>query len=107
MEIITTLIDVKGKNCMGCKRHNQDVMVTFMDAKTNELVDVFMTTKFAQNLVTQTNTVLKDNKEIELEEFYEQSCEDWHLWNEIEDGPYPVQRMLDALKNFKERNLVV
>jgi hypothetical protein len=39
----------------------------------------------------------------ELEEFYYQSGEDWHLWDDETQGPYPVQRMLDAMKTFLER----
>ena len=34
----------------------------------------------------------------ELEDFYFQSGEDWHLWDE--QGPYPIQRIFDALKKF-------
>jgi hypothetical protein len=43
----------------------------------------------------------------ELEEFYYHTCEDFHLWDETEKGPYPVQRILDAiglfLKSKKEK----
>lgn len=37
---------------------------------------------------------------IQFGEFYEQSCEDWHLWDEQEQGPYPIHRILDAMKKF-------
>ena len=36
----------------------------------------------------------------ELEDFYFQTGEDWHLWDEQELGPYPVQRIFDAMKKF-------
>ena len=36
----------------------------------------------------------------ELEDFFDQMCEDWHLWDEGENGQYPVQRTLDAMKKF-------
>jgi hypothetical protein len=35
-----------------------------------------------------------------VEEFYYNSCEDYHLW---ENGEYPVQRILDAMKKFIEK----
>lgn len=44
----------------------------------------------------------------ELEEFYYHTCEDVHLWDESENGTYPVKRILDAmglfLKSKKEEN---
>jgi hypothetical protein len=36
----------------------------------------------------------------ELKQFYYETCEDWHLWDEQEQGEYPVKRMLDALHAF-------
>jgi hypothetical protein len=36
----------------------------------------------------------------ELEEFYWEMCEDWHLWDEQELGKYPITRTLEAMKNF-------
>jgi hypothetical protein len=39
----------------------------------------------------------------ELEEFYYQSCEDYHLWDDTEYGPYPVQRILDAMGKFLKK----
>ena len=36
----------------------------------------------------------------ELDEFYDQMCEDWHLWDEREKGQYPIKRVLDAMNNF-------
>jgi hypothetical protein len=36
----------------------------------------------------------------ELEKFYYEMGEDWHLWDEQEQGQYPVQRVFDAMKNF-------
>ena len=34
----------------------------------------------------------------ELEEFFYEIGEDWHLWNEEEQGQYPIQRIFDAMK---------
>jgi hypothetical protein len=36
----------------------------------------------------------------ELEEFYYEMGEDWHLWDEEEQGQYPIQRVFDAMKKF-------
>jgi len=39
----------------------------------------------------------------EFVKFYNDSCEDVHLWENVhlwEDGTYPVQRCLDAMKKF-------
>ncbi len=38
----------------------------------------------------------------ELEEFFYQMGEDWHLWDEEEQGQYPIQRTFDAMKKFIE-----
>jgi hypothetical protein len=46
---------------------------------------------------------LEQNKTVsinELDEFYDQMCEDWHLWDEREQGQYPIKRVLDAMNNF-------
>lgn len=39
----------------------------------------------------------------ELELFYYEMGEDWHLWDEGEKGQYPIQRMFDAMKKFIEK----
>lgn len=36
----------------------------------------------------------------ELEEFFYEMGEDWHLWDEEEKGQYPIQRTFDAMKKF-------
>ena len=36
----------------------------------------------------------------ELEEFFYEMGEDWHLWDEGEKGQYPIQRTFDAMKKF-------
>ena len=36
----------------------------------------------------------------ELEEFFYEMGEDWHLWDKEEQGQYPVQRIFDAVKKF-------
>jgi hypothetical protein len=38
----------------------------------------------------------------QLDDFYYQMCEDWHLWDESTNGPYPIQRVFDAFNNFIE-----
>ena len=36
----------------------------------------------------------------ELENFYYEMGEDWHLWDEEEQGQYPIQRVFVAMKKF-------
>ena len=36
----------------------------------------------------------------ELEDFFYEMGEDWHLWDEEEQGQYPIQRIFDAMKKF-------
>lgn len=43
---------------------------------------------------------------LELKEFYYIMCEDWHLWDEREQGVYPIQRTLDAMKKFIDNHEV-
>lgn len=38
-----------------------------------------------------------------FEDFYYQMGEDFYLWNEEEQGEYPVERVFDAMKNFISR----
>jgi hypothetical protein len=38
----------------------------------------------------------------ELEDFFYEMGEDWHLWDEEEQGQYPIQRIFDAMKKFIE-----
>jgi len=38
----------------------------------------------------------------ELEEFFYEMGEDWHLWDEEEKGQYLIQRTFDAMKKFIE-----
>ena len=37
---------------------------------------------------------------LDFEKFYDETVEDWHLWDESTRGEYPVNRILDAMKNF-------
>lgn len=36
----------------------------------------------------------------DLEEFFFEMGEDWHLWDEQEKGTYPITRTFDAFKKF-------
>jgi hypothetical protein len=40
---------------------------------------------------------------VEINEFFDEMAEDWHLWDEQEKGQYPVQRTFDAVKKFMEQ----
>ena len=47
------------KECIGCKAHKKDVMVSFQaDETENNIHDVFMTNDQAKTLVNQINTVI-------------------------------------------------
>ena len=37
---------------------------------------------------------------LELENFYNEMVEDWHLWDDRELGQYPIERTFDAMKKF-------
>jgi hypothetical protein len=39
----------------------------------------------------------------QIEEFYYITFEDWQLWDEGEQGPYPVQRIHTAMKAFIDK----
>jgi hypothetical protein len=54
-----------------------------------------------QTLRTETNP--KTFTVEEIEEFYDQTGEDWHLWDEEENGPYQIDRIFNAMKTFIER----
>ena len=36
----------------------------------------------------------------QLESFWYEVGEDWHLWDESQQGPYPTNRVFDAMKQF-------
>jgi hypothetical protein len=36
----------------------------------------------------------------DIESFYYEMGEDWHLWDTSEKGPYPISRVFDAMKKF-------
>lgn len=42
----------------------------------------------------------------DLEFFYSDTCEDVNLWDEADQGPYPPNRFIEALKNFMESKTV-
>lgn len=50
-----------------------------------------------ENKLEQSSTDQKVVTLNELENFYDQSAEDWHLW---ETPPYPTDRIFDALRKF-------
>ena len=39
----------------------------------------------------------------QLEEFYYIMHEDFQLWDEAEHGPYPVQRIHEAMRKFIDK----
>tara|TARA_R110002153_G_scaffold179049_1_gene332451 strand:- start:305 stop:487 length:183 start_codon:yes stop_codon:yes gene_type:complete len=36
----------------------------------------------------------------QLEAFWYEVGEDWHLWDESQQGPYPINRVFAAMKQF-------
>lgn len=57
-----------------------------------------------KNLVNQSQkTIPIEDVAKELEDFYYEAGEDYHLWDEQEKGPYPVQRVFEAIKNLVDK----
>jgi hypothetical protein len=74
----------------------------FMFSEGNNMPDEL---KIIQDLIKtlRSKTRPKIFKLDEFEEFYSQTGEDWHLWDEEENGPYPIDRIFNAMKTFIER----
>lgn len=49
MELKPTNIAVNGKKCIGCQRHQREIMLSFMEDK-GTIHDIFLTTEQAQKL---------------------------------------------------------
>ncbi len=49
-ENISKKVSVFSNNCMGCKRHEKDLMITSID-KNDDIVDLFITEEQARGLI--------------------------------------------------------
>ncbi len=60
--------------------------------------------KYVKQLEHQLAEVSHSHNEFieQIENFYYESAEDWHLWDDDEKGPYPIERVLDAIKKLNE-----
>tara|TARA_R110000851_G_scaffold315600_1_gene478222 strand:+ start:2402 stop:2662 length:261 start_codon:yes stop_codon:yes gene_type:complete len=47
--------------------------------------------------------LLEEYTKSQFETFFDDSAEDYILWDEQEQGPYPTQRIFDAMKKFKDQ----
>lgn len=61
MKFITNVANAYGKECNGCKRFNKDVMLTFYNENTKEIVDVFLDNDMALELKNKLEQVLLNN----------------------------------------------
>lgn len=54
---------IAGKGCNGCKRHGKDVMLTYKTTNNpDEIIDLFMSNKQAENLIKILQNTIKNNK---------------------------------------------
>lgn len=60
-ETIIKHISVHGQSCIGCERHEKDVMITFMDEEKENVHDLFLTTSQADGLLNELKRVLESN----------------------------------------------
>jgi hypothetical protein len=57
-------VRVYGKNVSGCIIHNKKVMVSYTTTeKKSPVIDLFLTSKQAKDLIVQLTNTLKENKE--------------------------------------------
>lgn len=66
MESKPKVVDVKDKHCIGCVKHQSDVMVTMLTPE-GEFCDFFLTTEQADYLYMKLGRVILNNKEIEID----------------------------------------
>lgn len=60
MEYNPESITTHGKNCVGCKENQKDVMITFADRREKPVfVDVFLTNKEAGDLIIKLQSTLR------------------------------------------------
>lgn len=72
-----------------------------MDEGINGMVDTInQLEKENENLKFRLSLVSGSLPIAELEEFFYEMGEDWHLWDEEEQGQYPIQRIFEAVKKF-------
>lgn len=59
-EIINT--NVFGKGCIGCLAHKKDIMIAYNYQGSDDIVNLYLTTEQAKNLLDNLKKQLKNNK---------------------------------------------
>ena len=65
-ELFPNGIRVNSKDCMGCLRHEKDIMITLInkiDTFTYDFTDVFLDNEQAEELIIKLQAMLERNKE--------------------------------------------
>jgi hypothetical protein len=61
-EIWPSQLQVYDKNCKGCKRHKSDVMISYMDSESADIIDMFITQDEAKSLVKELLKIIEQNE---------------------------------------------
>jgi len=61
MEIKNSIINVYGRECVGCKRHDKYIMIAISDSDEDNygIHDVFLTKKEAEDLINKIKEAMK------------------------------------------------
>jgi len=63
METKVTSIRAYNKHCIGCEKHQADVMIGYtVDDATEETIDLFLTTEMACELFNDLDNAIKRNE---------------------------------------------
>ena len=57
-----TSITVHGNECIGCKKHNKDIMIAYTDNNSDEIIDLFLSTEQAESLLKRLSEGLAENE---------------------------------------------
>ncbi|MCK5535411.1 MAG: hypothetical protein KAI79_01215 [Bacteroidales bacterium] len=61
MEYVVKNTVITGKECIGCERHDKDIMLTILP-EYDDFVDIFLSKKQTKRLIVQLKEKLKYNK---------------------------------------------
>lgn len=62
-EAIVTYINAYGKDCVGCTRHKKDIMLAYNSEGNENIVDLFLTRKQAEDLLNEISGALSRNED--------------------------------------------
>lgn len=64
-EAIIKEIRAFGKGCLGCERHKKDIMLAYNSEGNENIVDLFLSQKQAEGLVSELSEALSRNEQKE------------------------------------------